>query len=116
MTKGQTIQQHLQNSPCNQRSDEQLARSFSKLMMESKVRPALSLIEKQEGGAPMVIDQIINTDTNGTQTVFDILKMKHPEAKPPKSSAFNSSVEFTDEPYPIIFESINDSPIHTMAL
>ena len=61
LKEGQTIQQHLHKPTRDQRSEEQLARSFSKLMMEGKVRAALHLIAQQEGGAPMEIDQTVIT-------------------------------------------------------
>ena len=78
LKEGQTIQQHLHKPTRDQRSEEQLARSFSKLMIEGKVRAALRLIAQQEGGAPMEIDQTASRDSNGiTQTVLDILKLKH---------------------------------------
>ena len=107
LKEGQTIQQQLQHSTQDKRSEEQLARSFSKLMMEGKVRAALCLITKQEGGNPLAIDQPVNTDMNRTtQTVFDVLKLKHPEGKPVKVSAIDRSAWHTEEPHPVIFERI----------
>ena len=107
LKEGQTIQQQLQHSAQDKRSEEQLARSFSKLMMEGKVRAALCLITKQEGGNPMAIDQPVNTDMNGTTLmVFDVLKLKHPEGKPVKVSAIDRSAGHTEEPHPVIFERI----------
>ena len=117
LKEGQTIQQRLKHSTRDKRSEEQLARSFSKLMMEGKVRAALRLITKQGGGAPMAIDQIVNTDVNGTtQTVFDILKLKHPEGKPVMVSAIDGSAAPTEEPHPVIFEHITGSLIRKMVL
>ena len=52
LKEGQAIQQHLHKSIRDQRSEEQLARSFSKLMMEGKVRAALRLVAQQEDGPP----------------------------------------------------------------
>ena len=42
----QTIQQHLKNTTHQRRSEENLARSFSKLKFEGKIRAALRLISK----------------------------------------------------------------------
>ena len=117
LKEGQTIQQQLQHSAQDKRSEKQLARSFSKLMMEGKVRAALRLITKQEGGNPMAIDQPVNTDMNGTtQTVFDVLKLKHPEGKPVKVSAIDRSAGLTEEPHPVIFERITGPLIRKMVL
>ena len=101
--EGQTIQQHLKNTAHQRRSEENLARSFSKLMFEGKIRAALHLISKQDGGPPMAIDQVVST--NGmTQSVHDILKQKHPEGKPLFASAIDNLETPSDEPHPIIFE------------
>ena len=90
LKEGHPIQQHLHKSIRDQRSEEQLARSFSKLMMEGKVRAVLRLVAQQEGGVPMEIDRVINSDSETLQTVFDILKLKHPEGKPVMASALDS--------------------------
>lgn len=59
----------------------------------------------------MVIDQLVNTDMNGTtQTVFDVLKPKHPEGKLVMVSAIDRSAGHTEEPHPVIFERIT-SPL-----
>ena len=55
--------------------------------------------------------------TNGTATtVRDILKLKHPEAKPVTPSAFDPSVPPPVEPHPVIFDHITGSLIRTSAL
>ena len=66
----------------------------------------------------MEIDRVISSDSGTSQTVFDILKLKHPEGKPVMASALDSvenSVS-TDEPHPVIFERITGSLIRTMVL
>ena len=119
LKEGQTIQQHLHKPTRDQRSEKQLARSFSKLRMEGKVRAALRLIAQQEGDAPMEIDQTASRDSNGTtQTVLDILKLKHPEGKPVRAPVIDGSANSIsqEEPHPVIFERITGSLIRTMVL
>ena len=52
LREGRTIQRRLPNLPRDPKSDQQLARSFAKLMMEGKIRAALRLISRQNGGPP----------------------------------------------------------------
>ena len=73
LREGRTIQQSLQRSPRRPRSDQQLAHTFTKLMMEGKVRAALRLISKQEGGPPIALNDTIEIDEE-IHTVRDILK------------------------------------------
>ena len=64
--------------------------------------------------APMVIDQIVNTDMNGnTQTAFYIL---HLEGKPVIVSAIDRTAGSTEKPHPVIFEWITGSLIQKMVL
>ena len=66
----------------------------------------------------MEIDRVISSDSGTSQTVFDILKLKHPEGKPVMASALDSVEDSvsTDEPHPVIFERITGSLIRTMVL
>ena len=84
-------------------------------MFEGKIRAALRLISKQDGGPPMAIDQVVST--NGmTQSVHDILKQKHPEGKPLFASAIDNLETPSDEPHLIVFERITGLLIRTMAM
>ena len=55
LREGRTIQRRLPNLPRDPKSDQQLARSFAKLMMEGKIRAALCLISRQNGGPPLAL-------------------------------------------------------------
>ena len=67
----------------------------------------------------MEIDQTASRDSNGiTQTVLDILKLKHPESKPMRAPVIDGSANSIskEEPHPVIFERITGSLIRTMVL
>ena len=69
LREGCTIQQRLQRSPRRPRSEQQLAHTFAKLMMEGKVRAALRLISKQEGGPPIALNYMLLQKRAGTRAV-----------------------------------------------
>ena len=59
---------------------DQISRTFSKLMMEGKVRSALRLISKGNNGQPLRLDNLVeNGNTNNPpETVLEALLKKHP--------------------------------------
>ena len=115
LREGRTIQQHVQRSPRRPRSEQQLAHTFAKLMMEGKVRTALRLISKQEGGPPIALNDTIEIDEE-IHTVRDILKQKHPEGKPVTQSAIAVSAPVMNEPHPVIFDEITGILVRSVAL
>ena len=115
LREGRTIQQRLQRSPRRPRSEQQLAHTFAKLMMEGKVRAALRLISKQEGGPPIALNDTIEIDEE-IHTVRDILKQKHPEGKPVTQSAIAVSDPVMNEPHPVIFDEITGILFRSVAL
>ena len=115
LREDRTIQRRLPNLPRDPKSDQQLARSFAKLMMEGKVRAALRLISRQNGGPPLALDE--KTEANGAlMSIRDILKQKHPEGKPVIPSAIDPFNPSPNEPHPVIFEQITGQLVHTVAL
>ena len=67
----------------------------------------------------MEIDQTSSRDSNGTtQTVLDIVKLKHPEGKPVRAPVIDGSANSIsqEEPHAVIFERITGSLIRAMIL
>lgn len=75
------IQSHLRSSFGGHpdHDNEKLARTFSKLMMEGRVRAALRLATNTHTGL-FSLDEMISD--NSRKTVRDVLEEKHPEPKP----------------------------------
>ena len=109
LQEGRSIQQRLLSTPQNPRSEQQLAHMFAK--MEGKVRAALHLISRQEGGPPLAL----NAAKGKIQTVCDILKLKHPEGKQITPSAI-ASHPMLNEPHLVIFDRITGPLIRSIAL
>ena len=78
LQEGHTIQQDLLRSLQTPSIEQQHARSFVNLMMENKVWAALGLLS---GGPPMALDKEVEVKGK-VLFVQDVLKQKHPEAKP----------------------------------
>ena len=119
MDEGRTIQlQFTRNHHTQERSAQQTARTFAKLMMEGKVRAALKLIAEDNGGGPLRLDSLIETtDSNITpETVREVLMKKHPPKQALKPSTISTSDVPTTEPHYILFDKIDGQLIRSTAL
>ena len=107
------IQSHLHSSFGGHpdHDNEKLARTFSKLMMEGRVRAALRLATNTHTGL-FSLDEMISD--NSRKTVRDVLEEKHPEPKPAHAETIVS--QLNNEFHPIIFESITPEIIRKCAL
>ena len=115
MSEGRTIQLHFNQKPHQRRSDKQTTKTFSKLMIEGKVRAAMRLISESSCGSPLNLDSC--TGPNPTdETVREILSKKHPPAQPPRQSSLIISDAPTIELHPIHFEKIDGPTIRSTAL
>ena len=84
--EGKCIQKHLTSSKHRTVEFENIARGFSRLMLQGKVHQAVHLISNVEQGGLLAIDELIPTgiDEQGNtnwQTTRDISIQKHPEVK-----------------------------------
>ena len=114
--EGHTIQRQLISSR-NPKQEEQSARTFSRLMMEGKVKATLRLISDQEKGSVLPLDSLVfTTGDTPAKTVRDILLEKHPPTKPLVSSAVYEPDNAIPEPHPIHFDRIDGPLIRTVAL
>ena len=97
---------------------DQISRTFSKLMMEGKVRSALRLISEGNNGQLLRLDNLVeNGNTNNPpETVLEALLKKHPPKQPAKESTIvTPNIQLT-EPHPIIFDKIDGQLIRSTAL
>ena len=99
-----------------------MARTFSKLMMEGRVRAALRLLAKNGRTGLLTLDQVIYegpVEGSTGKTVREVLEEKHPDANPAYGDAVlhRSNDELPDHHFhPILFESINAETIRNSAL
>ena len=116
LKEGNQIQRHLPTSMGIHKKDDDasLARTFTKLMMEGKVRAALRLLLKNTQASLLSLDEKLSGDDSG-KTVKDILEEKHPDAVPAHPEAILTRPE-EDSFHPVLFESITDDLIRTCAL
>ena len=106
--QGQTIQRRLNFRPQAQHSVKDRTKQFTKLMCEGKVRAALRLLEGEPSGGPLPLDQCTNECTNnGSRTVLDVLKSKHPPPNRVLAVDLDPETISGQEPHPIIFDQID---------
>ncbi len=114
-----TIQrQFAQNHNSSNRSAQQTARIFAKLMMEGKVRAAVRLIAEDNGGGPLPLDSLVESDgsTATPETVREVLLKKHPTKQQPALSSIITPDTPSIEPHSILFDRINGQLIRNTAL
>ena len=97
-----------------QGAEQQLARTFAKLMFQGKTQAALQLLtDKRMGNILHLLDTVGEGDSTPT-TVKDILKTKHP----PSQGICLESIHLGTPPevHPVIFDSIDAPLIRSIAL
>ena len=98
--------------PRSASDDAKMARKFSNLKMEGKVRAALQLLTKGTESGSLRLDDV---EESGN-TVRDILKDKHPHSEPPHPDVLLSSDVADNDFHPVIFDSITAETIRKSAL
>ena len=88
-------------------------RTFSKMMMEGRVRAALRLLADNPGGGPLNLTTCVDEKTG--KTVKDVLEEKHPDSQPAHPDTFFDTTEPTDF-HPAIFQNITSESIRSAAL
>lgn len=117
LKEGKLIQSHLRPSFGGHPSEDngKLARTFSKLMMEGRIRAALRLLARNTHTGLLSLDETVCN--NSKRTVRAILEEKHPDAKPAHvDTIINWSNETQDDFHTVIFESITLEAIRKCAL
>ena len=112
LEEGPTIQLQLRRDCRDQnKTSQQTARTFVKLMMEGKVRAALRLISKSSSNDVLHLDSYSDPD-NPTETVRETLLKKHPN----QQSSIVTPTTPTNQPHPIFFDMIHRHLISSTAL
>ena len=112
MNKDRTLQlQFIKNNNIEQKSTQQTTKIFAKLMMEGKVRAALRLLAKDNGGG----DSLIESNTT-PKKVREVLMKKHsPKQSPKPSSIVTPEISITEH-HPILFDEIDGQLIRSTVL
>ena len=76
-------------------------------MMQGKVKAALRLIDSESNGGPLQLESRV--DPSKTETVRDILLLKHPPKQPPKPSAIVTTETPPTEIHPVLLKTSMDS-------
>ena len=118
MEEGRTIQQHLTPLHCSSRKDDTLARSFSNLMMEGKVKAAIRLLSEGNSSKPLSLDAYPYPDNPSSGSVLDHFYKKHPDTSPidPTTVLLTETPQPNHDPHFILFDKIDGSLIQKVAL
>ena len=93
-------------------ADAKLARTFAKFMHEGKVRAATQLLSSKQTKGVLDLNNVVNG-----KTVREILKEKHPDAKPANSDILlRNSPDIPENLHYLIFEGISPDDIRQAAL
>ena len=114
LMEGKMIQRRLNNTHRNMiNNDARIARTFAKLMNSGKIRAATQLLSRKPVKGTYNLDDEIND-----RTVREILKEKHPNAKPANPDVLlqASSPNIPESLHYLIFEDISSDDIRQAAL
>ena len=86
-------------------------------MLKGNTKAALRLIsEGRRGNILHLNDTIPSVNNNNSQSVLDILKLKHPPGQPVDTTSLAHGVDNPPTVHPVIFDSINANAIRLAAL
>lgn len=110
LVEGRSIQRGL-TSPRASSDPNNVSFTFSKLMLQGKVRAALRLLSDHENGHPLQLDQMV-----GSKSVRDTLLDKHPPGCPLDPRGVVPPVSGAFDPHPVYFDRITGLLIRSIAL
>ena len=115
LREGKAIQGRLPKSRAHKDDDDdQLARSFAKLMFQGKTHAALQLLSDKGKGGVLSLDRSVTTKDADPCTVKDALRSKHPPCQSANPDTLIPGVP--PEVHPVIFDQINASLIRSTSL
>ena len=114
--EGRCLQKRLPRIIPSHRQQESLARTFSNLMFKGKTSAALDLLSQKGKGGILHATDSANPDNPTSPLVFDVLKSKHPPARPSTSEALLRDHQDPPPVHPVIYDRIDARSIHIAAL
>ena len=114
--EGRCLQKRLPKAVPSQRQEENLARTFSNLMFRGKTSNALDMLSQKGKGGVLNITDPANPDDPASPPVLEVLKLKHPPARPAITDALILDRQDPPQVHPVIYDRIDASCIRTAAL
>ena len=116
LREGRALQKLLASSQSPRRvstDNSQIARRFSKMMVEGRIRAALKILSDSSDTGLLSLDDIVD-DASG-KTVRAVLEEKHPDPRPAHPDALLTDAG-NDSFHPAIFDGITGESIRSAAL
>ena len=96
--------------------EDNLTRTFSRLMFQGKTSAAIDLLAKSSNEGILKTDDRVDLGDQGVKSVLDILRSKHPCASPASTHALPFGSATPPSAHPVIFEQITARSIRSAAL
>ena len=114
--EGRTIQHHLlyNRKPSTLNAEQQLSRTFTRLMLEGKTHAAIQLLSDGGKGGFLSLDSVANKSSPSEDSVRDVLKKKHPIGQPASSDAVIQGSPPVS--HRVVFDSLDADLIRSTAL
>ena len=118
LEEGRALQNRLPKShpTSSNKQDDNVARTFSKLMFQGKINAALQLLSQHGKGGILSADEMVDLGGEGEKSVLDILYSKHPHPEPVSMDALPEGYNDPPEAHPVIFDQITASSIRCATL
>ena len=116
VTEGRSLQKRLPKLKSSEEGNDNLARSFSKLMFQGKTKSALQLLSERGKGRVLHINDSIEGTGDVPTSVVDVLKHKHPHAQVATADALVEGNHDPLQTHLVIFDRIDASTIRSAAL
>ena len=104
--EGRFLQKHLPKAVPSQRQEENLARTFSNLMFRGKTSNALDMLSQKGKGGVLNVADPTNPDDPASPPVLEVLKLKHPPARPAITDALILDRQDPPQVHPVIYDRI----------
>ena len=111
LSEGRTIQAYLRRGK-KHRSQEDIMRTFTNLMLVGRVASAMRVLDENSSGGVLDLDAKV---TEG-KTVRDVLREKHPPAGDVNPEALVEPEQGPQPPHPILFERLTGESIKRAAM
>ena len=111
LIEGRTIQGYLRRGK-RHKSQEDITRTFTKLMLLGNVKSAMRVIADSSTGGVLNLDAKVSEN----KTVHEVLKEKHPEGMDAIEDALLATTARLQPPHPVLFDRLTGESIKYAAL
>ena len=113
--EGRCLQKPLPRAASSKKQDESLAQTFMNFMFKGKVSAAIDLLAQKGKGGVLHVSNPSNPDDPESPLVVEVLRLKHPPAKPATPTALVMNHQEPPQVHRVIYDRIDACCIHSAA-